>query len=293
MSVNPPRPKGPPLNALRAFEVAARTGGFVTAAEELCVTPGAVSQHVKALEDWLGAPLFHRRSQGVRLTRFGAAVTPSLSLAFDAMGEAVHQMRALSGHAIVQIAALPSVAQLWLSPRLPAIRDALPGVTFSVSALETPPNLAREVFDLSLFFRRPTGSPREIILAEDLIYPVCAPSLARDLKNLDRLRDLPLLHDALWAEDWPLWARLILGRNEGFDRGARHSLYAIALEEARNGAGLLIGHDALVRADLQKGTLVAPFAAPLRSGLALVLECAQAPPHTGVMGEVISHLTAR
>ena len=68
MSVSPPRPKGPPLNALRAFEAAARLGGFANAADELCVTPGAVSQHIKALEDWIGADLFERRSQGVRLS---------------------------------------------------------------------------------------------------------------------------------------------------------------------------------------------------------------------------------
>ena len=178
MSVNPPRPKGPPLNALRAFEAAARLGGFANAAEELCVSPGAISQHIKTLEDWLGAPLFTRRSQGVKLSEFGASVAPSLYAAFDAMGEAVHQMRALSAHQTVHIAALPSVAQLWLSPRLPAIRAALPEVSISVSALETPPNLAREMFDLSLFLRAPTGAPHEVILADDLIYPVCTPALA-------------------------------------------------------------------------------------------------------------------
>ena len=68
MPVSPPRPKGPPLNALRAYEAAARLGGFAAAAEELCVTPGAISQHIKTLEDWAGAPLFLRRSHGVRLT---------------------------------------------------------------------------------------------------------------------------------------------------------------------------------------------------------------------------------
>lgn len=292
MSVNPPRPKGPPLNALRAFEAAARTGGFVTAADELSVSPGAISQHVKALEDWLGAPLFHRRSQGVRLTEFGRAVVPALTTAFDAMGEAVHQMRALSGQQVIQIAALPSVAQLWLSTRLPAIRAALPGVTFSVSALETPPNLSRDLFDLSLFLRRPTGHAREIVLADDLIYPVCAPALADQIATMRALHDLPLLHDALWAGDWALWARAILGRSDGFERGAKHSLYAIALEEARNGAGVLIGHDALVQPDLRRGTLVAPFSAPVRTGLALVLERARSTAGQGVLLDVISHLRA-
>ena len=84
MSVSPPRPKGPPLNALRAFEAAARLGGFALAAEELSVTPGAVSQHIRALEDWAGVALFERRAQGVRLTPEGAALAPRFARAFDA-----------------------------------------------------------------------------------------------------------------------------------------------------------------------------------------------------------------
>lgn len=292
MSVHPPRPKGPPLNALRAFEAAARLGGFANAAEELGVSPGAISQHIKTLEDWLGAALFLRRSQGVQLSEFGAAVAPSLYTAFDAMGEAVHQMRALSANPTVHIAALPSVAQLWLSPRLPAIRAALPDVAISVSALESPPNLAREMFDLSLFLRRPTGAASEHILAEDLIYPVCAPHLAAAVHSYSDLAHVPLIHDALWAQDWAIWAGAMLGTATGFDRGARHSLYSIALEEARNGAGVLMGHEALVRPSLNRGELVVPFDAPVRTGLSLVLETPRLGQPSAALQAVISWLSS-
>ncbi|MFK7938235.1 MAG: LysR family transcriptional regulator [Roseovarius sp.] len=290
MSVNPPRPKGPALNALRAFEAAARLGGFANAADELGVSPGAISQHVKSLEDWLGAPLFLRRSQGVQLSEFGASVAPQLGVAFDAMGDAVHRMRTLSGHQTVHIAALPSVAQLWLSPRLPAIRAALPEVSISVSALETPPNLARGMFDLSLFLRPVTGDAAEIVLADDVIYPVCAPHMADALRDPGDLAQQPLIHDALWARDWVIWADAVLGDATGFDRGARHSLYAIALEEARNGAGVLMGHDALVRPSLTQGTLVAPFDMPVRTGLSLVLETPRRGAPSPVLKTVISGL---
>lgn len=95
MAISPPRPKGPPLNALRAFEAAARLGGFAAAADELCVTSGAIAQHIKSLESWAGADLFERRSQGVRLTALGSAVAAQFSAAFDGLGEAVHSLRSV------------------------------------------------------------------------------------------------------------------------------------------------------------------------------------------------------
>ena len=87
MPVNPPRPKPPPLSALRAFEAAARLGGFARAADELCVTPGAISQQIKALEEWAGAPLFMRHAQGISLTPVADRVLPLVGKAFDALGQ--------------------------------------------------------------------------------------------------------------------------------------------------------------------------------------------------------------
>jgi len=154
MSISPPRPKSPPLNAMRAFESAARLGGFSKAADELCVTPGAISQHIKSLEEWAGAPLFKRRSQGVMLTELGMETASQFSDAFDALGGAVRSLRSGARQSTINIAALPSVAQLWLSPRLPAIRAALSDLKISITALETPPNLYREMFDISISHHR-------------------------------------------------------------------------------------------------------------------------------------------
>ena len=120
MTVSPPRPKGPPLNALRAFEAAARRGSFSAAADELCVTPGAVAQQVKSLEAWAGARLFLRHAQGVELTALGLDVLPGFVAAFDRLGEAAQALRSQAAPDTIGIAALPSIAQLWLSPRLPA-----------------------------------------------------------------------------------------------------------------------------------------------------------------------------
>jgi LysR family glycine cleavage system transcriptional activator len=292
MSVSPPRPKGPPLNALRAFEAAARLGGFANAAEELCVTPGAISQHIRALEAWIGADLFERRSQGVRLTALGAEAMPGFATAFDAMGAAVHGLRAAARHGTLHIAALPSVAQLWLSPRLPAVRTALPDLRISVSAIESPPNLARDLFDLSLFIRPPTGAPGERVLAPDLILPVCAPALAERLHSPADLAGETLLHDALWPEDWAHWAQEMLPEIRLPTTGPRYSLYAIALEEARHGAGVLMGHQSLVQAALADGSLVAPFDLAVPTGKALVLEHGTFAPPGADLLRVISFLHA-
>ncbi|MEO9461148.1 LysR family transcriptional regulator [Shimia sp.] len=253
MAIAPPRPKGPPLTALRAFEAAARLGGFSRAAEELCVTPGAIAQQVKALEDWCGAALFDRQAQGVDLSRVGAEVLPGLTHAFDALGAAVGDLRQAAAPGRVHIAALPSIAQLWVSPRMPALRAALPGLQLSVTALETPPNLMRDPFDLTVFY----GAGDGVRIAQDEIFPVCAPDVAERLRDIGDLADVPCLSDAVWQEDWARWLSAC-----GCDlrvKGPVYSLYALAVEEAVHGAGVLMGHGALIERHLASGALVAPF----------------------------------
>lgn len=269
MSVSPPRPKGPPLNALRAFEAAARLGGFSRAADELCVTSGAITQQIKGLEEWIGTALFERQAQGVKLTRAGAAVAADFTAAFDDLGRAVQRMRATSGMRVVQIATLPSIAQLWLSPRLPAIRRAYPDLTISVTALESPPNLLRAGFDIGIFYSKAPASPQHIRLQQDQIFPVCAPEVAADLTAPRDLQNAVLIGDTTWAQDWDIW----LGASEAASKGPSYSLYSLAVEEAVQGAGVLIGHRALVAAHLTAGTLVAPFQNRIRleQHLALML----------------------
>lgn len=263
MTVSPPRPKGPPLNALRAFEAAARLGGFAAAADELSVTPGAIAQHIKALEAWVGAALFERRSQGVSLSRLGEITAADLGPAFDRLGEAVIKMRSQAPDTQIRIATLPSIAQLWLSPRLARIRAAVPGATVSIFATEKPPNLLREPIDLALFFESDVDKPNTIAVAQDVIFPVCAPSQAGLINNIDDLSGACFLHDTTWSDDWDLWLKAN-GHDAAFDtKGPTYSLYALAVEEAKNGSGILIGHEALVRPLLDAGSLVSLFDQPV------------------------------
>jgi DNA-binding transcriptional LysR family regulator len=253
MPVAPPPLTRLPLNALRAFEAAARTGAFTLAAAELGVTPGAVTAHVKALEDRLGAALFERQARGVRLTALGLAAVEELTGAFDALAGAEARLRALALPREVQIATLPAIAQLWLSPRLPALRAAAPEIAVSITALEAPPNLKRSLHDLSLFPAEAGGQ----LVAGDALFPVCAPALAARLGRVEDLGEVPCLSDTAWDRDWEVWLAAV-GATVAV-RGPAFSLYSLAVEEAVNGAGVLMGHGALVEGHLARGALVAPF----------------------------------
>ncbi|MEC8016758.1 MAG: LysR substrate-binding domain-containing protein [Pseudomonadota bacterium] len=278
MPVAPLRPKGPPLNAMRAFETAARRESFVAAAEELGVTPGAVSQQVKSLEDWAGSALFRRHAQGVTLTEAGQALLPTFVAAFDALGAATQALRSIRPVQELHIAALPCVAQLWLPARLERLRATFPALKISVTAMETPPNLNRELFDLALFYYPADDAPSHALpLAQDRIFPVCAPCIAARLTQVADINGQVLLQDQTWAQDWVIWSREAAVSIQDPEKGPQYSLYSLALQEAVAGAGVLMGHETLVADALEEGRLVRPFATPVAdTGRALMLT---QPPH--------------
>ena len=259
MAVSPRRPKGPHLNALRAFEATARLGSFSMAAEELSVTAGAVTQHVKALEAWAGTKLFARKAHGVELTPLAEELLPRFSYAFDELGHAVQMLRTKATPNRIKIATLPSIAQLWLAPRLGRLRQIAPEVSVSVFAMEAPPNLIREPFDMTLFFSIEPAGTKNVELFRDRIYPVCSPEIAKRLKVIKDLKSETLLHDNAWLNDWDLWLGAVPDAKGINSAGTVHSLFAVALEEARHSGGVLMAHEALVAPLLRSGELVKPF----------------------------------
>ncbi|MEO9780767.1 MAG: LysR family transcriptional regulator [Sedimentitalea sp.] len=265
MSVAPPRPKSLPLTALRAFEASARLGGFAAAAEELHVSPGAISAHIKTIEAELGATLFARTTRGVTLTPLGQRALPNFADAFDRLGDAVQNLRADAAPGVVHIAALPAIAQFWLSPRLPALRAAAPEIQISISALEHPPNLKRVPYDLCLFYDAAKGES----VTDDALLPVCAPAIAKRLKHPRDMADLPCLTDTGWPDDWQTWIAEALPDASFTPKGPVFSLYSLAVEETINGAGILMGHRALIGPYLASGKLVAPFDMPVRLNASL------------------------
>jgi len=251
--------QGPHLNALRAFESAARLCSFTAAAEELGVTPGAVAQHVKSLEAWAESPLFIRNTRGVVLTPLGEDLLPDFTRAFDYLSEAVQALRNKAAPQKVRIATLPAIAQLWLSKRLGRLRQLSPGVSVSVFAVQTMPNLSREPFDITLFFEDDSLEHDGTEILQDRIFPVCSPAVGKRLRSISALSDESLLHDVTWVNDWDTWLASIPGGKEINSSGPVYSLFSVALEEARNGAGVLMAHEALVTPFLDSGELVSPF----------------------------------
>lgn len=262
----------PPLNALKVFEAAARHVSFAKAAEELGVTPAAVSHQVKLLEAWLGAPLFIRRAQGLGLTEMGRKAMPAFAAAFDALGQAVQDLRRASPDAHLRIAALPAIAQLWLAPKLAAARMTFPRLRPSIHALEAPPDFRRELFDLAFFFVREAPPRCRIVwICDDRIFPACTPELAKQLATPADLASLPLLRDTSWTEDWDRWLSAASLQGVPTNEGPAFSLYSMAVQAALDGAGVLMAHAALVSGHMASGVLVAPFPTVVSTGLRLAV----------------------
>ncbi|MBI1494392.1 LysR family transcriptional regulator [Rhodobacteraceae bacterium MYP1-1] len=236
-------------------------GSFTAAADELSVTPGAVTQHIKTLEAWAETQLFIRNARGVKLTLLAEELLPGFTQAFDQLGFSVHALRNKATPQKIKVAALPAIAQLWLAPRLGLLREVAPEIPVSVVAQNTPPNLAREPFDMTLFFLSDPPGKDEVKIAGDRIFPVCAPPIAERLHSISDLAQETLLHEGAWADDWDIWLRHQPDSDQIRRTGTTHSLYSIALEEARHGGGVLIADESLVETMLERGHLVRPFAA--------------------------------
>ncbi|MBN8290861.1 LysR family transcriptional regulator [Rhodobacter sp. NTK016B] len=258
MAAQSPRPKSPPLTALRAFEAAGRLGGFTPAARELGVTPAAVTAHLKTLEGALGVQLFDRRHKGVALTELGARVLPDFTHAFRQLDAAVQHLRREAIPGLVRIATTADLAQLWLSPRLPGLRaQGLQVVPVPVSG----PEEARNLADLALFPAPGPGHPAPLVA-------VAAPGFApASLAALDPDRTLVL--DGPLG-DWSLWATAA-GLSDFQPRGPVHGSAALALEEAANGAGVLVIARPLAEAALRQGRVTTLFGVEAASPFSLTL----------------------
>ena len=257
----------PPLNALRVFEVAARHGGFAAAAQELHVTPAAVSYQIKTLEEDLGLELFHRLPRGIRLTSAGQELLPDIARGLANFARGVGGLRGgqLAGKLTINVA--PSLATLWLVPRLGSFLQAFPDIELRVLASGTPPDLNEGLVDLRIAYGigRYPGLKSTLIM-HDMIFPVCAPALLnhQPLRQVSDLRHHTLLHDIDVDEGEPTmtWARWL--RDVGLGGGVNENNVefgdSILLTEAAvRGQGVALGRQSLVQDHLNSGRLVRPL----------------------------------
>jgi LysR family glycine cleavage system transcriptional activator len=259
----------PPLNALRAFEVAARRGGFTSAARELHVTPAAVSHQIKTLESHLDVQLFRRLPRGLALTETGRQLLPQLSRGFEHFARAVEGLSTggLAGPLTINTA--PSVAALWLVPRLGTFLRAYPDIEIRVLAAEVAPDLERGEVDIRLPYGMGhyPGLATTLIMREH-IFPVCAPSLLNHmrLRRFSDLRHHTLLHDVnTGAEEptmtWRRWLRDAAVSGIDPDKGVKFGNSILMVEAAVRGFGVALGRMSLVGDHLATGRLVRPLKA--------------------------------
>ena len=258
-----------PLNALRAFESAARLLSFSRAAEELSVTPGAVSQQIRLLEDHVGGPLFVREARGLQLTEAGQAALPLLREGFDRLIDASALLRQPQRRPQLRISVTPSFAAKWLTPRIDRFLAEHPEVEVWISADMNLAELSEDGADLAVRYGCGDypGLTTERLMAETVL-PVCSPRLLSGPNPIRAPEDLAqhtLLHDESPDNDpsCPDWAMWLKARGvSGVDprRGLRFNQSALAIEAAAGGRGVALAKRTIAQADLQSGRLVAPFA---------------------------------
>ena len=258
----------PPLNALKAFESAGRHLSFSKAAEELNVTPGAISQQIRALEDFLDVELFKRRNRVIVLTDEGQLALPFMSKGFEKFNEGVEAVIKHKGNAPLTITSAPSFISKWLIPRLDKFKNIHPEIDVRIDASSRLVDFLHEDIDVGIRFGTGEfdGLESTHLFAFDLI-PVCSPGLikqGKELCDLSDIRHYTLLHNDYDETDpsWPDWAMwLATAGIEGIDTS--HGIYFnqadMLLEAAIEGQGIGLVGAPLAANDIASGRLVQPF----------------------------------
>lgn len=265
----------PPLNALRAFEVAARCGGFVAAGQELGVSPSAVSQQVTNLERYFGRELFRRANNRVALTDAGRAIYAQVARALHGLSDMTRGL--LEGEARPQlVVSLPaSLAGRWFLPRFAAFLARAPGVSVDLRIEDDPVDFARHNLDLRVSYGAgPYADLVVLPLAQDAVLPLCTPEAWARLgqAGMGGLPDSALIHTH-WGPSYashPTWGEWFaaagLPRQPKVAAGYRASHSSLALDLALAGAGVALGQRLLAAGELAAGRLLAPDPRPLPLG---------------------------
>jgi LysR family glycine cleavage system transcriptional activator len=275
----------PPLNALRAFEAAARHMSLTKAARELNVTAGALSHQIRALEEHLGLKLFERRVRSIALTAAGKQLYPGLQTGFIRIRDAVADLSTARGDRVLVISTPPGFTAKWLAPRLHRFSSAHADIDTRVSSSLANADFTTDGVDVAIRNLASDASADAELVIEKLIelflVPVCSPGLAAShgpLRGPEDLARLPLIHDEtlLQRAAMPTWADWFkVAGVDGVDvsRGLRFSSADHALDATVEGAGVLLAHDVLAYDDLRTRRLIIPFELKLRSGRAYYFVC--------------------
>ena len=262
----------PPLNALKAFEVAGRHMSFSRAAEELHVTPAAISHQIKALETDLGVKLFRRLNRSLQLTEAGQACLPGLRSAFETMASAVGRVRDKEDWNILTISAPPAFGARWLVPRIVDFRTANPQIQVRIDPAIRSMDPVRDSVDVAIEFSQGHYSGRSVqrsaqrLFGQD-VFPVCSPELLdgkNPLTTPDDLRGHTLIHFDAPMDDpgWPNWETWLRANNvDRLDpnKGPHFTSPNFTTQALLAGHGVALMAELVVESELATGTLVKPF----------------------------------
>ncbi len=264
----------PGLRTLRAFDAAARHLSFTRAADDMGVTPAAISNQIKELEDQLGVELFIRTSRTMRLTKEGEILRVAANESLETLSKALHRIKRLENRNQIRVSSTPSVAAKWLVPRLDGFLTAFPAADVRVDVSNTLVDFDRDDVDVAIRF----GSGkypglRADLLFKDTLSPVCSPSLITKDKPLQVPKDLlrhTLIHLDWQSQDlaWPNWRMWMQAAGiKDFDdkRGLHFSQTSLSIQAAIDGQGVALGDSNLVADDLAAGRLVKPFELSLKA----------------------------
>lgn len=254
----------PPLSAVRAFEIAARYESLRQAADALGVTPSAVSHQIKALEHWVGAPLFVRVGREVRLSSLGRELAQEVGRAFDGLSTAFATARHAAAQTTLRVTSLPLFTQYWLIPRLGKFEKAHPGISIIIDTTSRLADFENDAVDVAI---RNSAKPAGALSARKLMdlkaVPLCTPTVASKIKRPEDLSKATLIHLSVGSEGWPQWlARSGLAGLRGRSNLTVDTMPA-AIEAAVAGHGVMLGLHPLIWEAPSVRSLVVPFHQPL------------------------------
>jgi LysR family glycine cleavage system transcriptional activator len=273
------RPRLPPLNALKAFEAAARHESFTRAAEELCVTQGAVSHQVKALEAELALKLFNRERQRLVITEAGRDYLTVIRDALDRIAAGTERLVQRQSTGVLTVSTSPDFAAKWLVYRLGHFAEAHSDIDLRVSATLHHVDFAREEVDLAV--RHGDGNwpgLDPVRLCAEQLFAVCSPKLLSGRRRLDKLVDIlkfPLIHLDSRA-DWANWLQGVGIDGADVTHGPVLNRASMVIDAAINGQGVALARTTLAAWDLINGRLVRPFPESLRLSKTYWIVCPKA-----------------
>ena len=256
--------KLPPLNSLQAFETAARLGSFIQAANELHLTPSAISHRIKILENSIGISLFHRINRAVVLTDAGKSFAEQIGIDFGNIESAALEITRVGKSDLINVHVVPSLAAQWLMPRIARFSATYPDIDVRITASADPVNLEEGIVDLDICYGsvlKKSGVKTELFPAEPIV-AMCSPQLLQGKDGIQHIKDIErhmLIHSEINKYSWKDWQSDHPGIKLNLERGLRFDRSFMSIFAAADGLGICLESALLVERQFDAKRIVFPF----------------------------------